>query len=111
MGLHDRIKSTNGNGNGNGSGHEPHAALAAVHHHGPDETPTLDPYADLKTRIHHACIAKLGPQLFASEATGDLTDNDDLQREGKADQAGASIKEKVNKVADAVKDKVDDLKK
>ena len=24
-----------------------------------------DPYAELKTRIHHACIAKLGPQLFA----------------------------------------------
>ena len=47
----------------------------------------------------------------AKEAAGDLTGNDDLQREGKADQAGASIKEKVNKVADAVKDKVDDLKK
>ena len=47
----------------------------------------------------------------AKEAAGDLTDNDDLKREGKADQAGASVKEKVNKVADAVKDKVDDLKK
>jgi uncharacterized protein YjbJ (UPF0337 family) len=47
----------------------------------------------------------------AKEAAGDLTGNDDLQREGKADQAGASIKDKVNKVADAVKDKVDDLKK
>ena len=47
----------------------------------------------------------------AKEAAGDLTGNDDLQREGKADQAGASLKDKVNKVADAVKDKVDDLKK
>jgi uncharacterized protein YjbJ (UPF0337 family) len=47
----------------------------------------------------------------AKEAAGDLTGNDDLEREGKADQAGASIKDKVNKVADAVKDKVDDLKK
>jgi uncharacterized protein YjbJ (UPF0337 family) len=47
----------------------------------------------------------------AKEAAGDLTGNDDLQREGKADQAGASVKDKVNKVADAVKDKVDDLKK
>ena len=47
----------------------------------------------------------------AKEAAGDLTGNDDLQREGKADQAGASIKDKVNKVADAVKNKVDDLKK
>jgi uncharacterized protein YjbJ (UPF0337 family) len=47
----------------------------------------------------------------AKEAAGDLTGNDDLEREGKADQAGASVKEKVNKVADKVKDKVDDLKK
>ncbi len=78
MGLHDRIKGSNGNGNGNGHGpgHEPHAALAsvAVHGNGPTETGTLDPYAELKTRVHHACIAKLGPQLFSSEATGDLTD-------------------------------------
>jgi uncharacterized protein YjbJ (UPF0337 family) len=47
----------------------------------------------------------------AKEAAGDLTGNDDLEREGKADQAGASVKEKVNKVADKVKGKVDDLKK
>ena len=47
----------------------------------------------------------------AKEAAGDLTGNKDLQNEGKADQAGASVKDKVNKVADAVKDKVDDLKK
>jgi len=47
----------------------------------------------------------------AKEAAGDLTGNEDLEREGKADQAGASVKDKVNKVADAVKDKVDDLKK
>ena len=47
----------------------------------------------------------------AKEAAGDLTGNDDLQREGKADRAGASVKDKVNKVADAVKGKIDDLKK
>ncbi len=47
----------------------------------------------------------------AKEAAGDLTGKEDLQREGKADQAGASIKKKVNKVADAVKGKIDDLKK
>jgi uncharacterized protein YjbJ (UPF0337 family) len=47
----------------------------------------------------------------AKEAAGDLTGKDDLQREGKADQAGASIKDKVNKVANAVKDQVDKLKK
>ena len=33
-----------------------------------------DPYAELKTRIHHACIAKLGPELFSSETTEDLSE-------------------------------------
>jgi len=34
-----------------------------------------DPYAELKTRIHHACIARLGPELFAAENTsGDIAD-------------------------------------
>jgi pilus assembly protein CpaF len=27
----------------------------------------VDPYADLKARIHHACIAKLGPELFRQD--------------------------------------------
>jgi pilus assembly protein CpaF len=33
----------------------------------------VDPYADLKTRIHRACIAKLGSQLLTPES-GDLTE-------------------------------------
>src|SRR6266849_2825673 len=33
-----------------------------------------DPYAELKTRIHHACIARLGPELFAAEASGDIAE-------------------------------------
>jgi len=75
MGLHDRIKGgTNGNGNGNGNGGEPHVSLASVAPQAPD-TPHLDPYAELKTRIHHACIAKLGPQLFGSDSTSDLSDS------------------------------------
>jgi uncharacterized protein YjbJ (UPF0337 family) len=41
----------------------------------------------------------------AKEAAGDLTDDEGLQREGKVDQAGAKIKDKV----DDVKDKVGDL--
>ena len=45
----------------------------------------------------------------AKEAVGDLTDNDDLKREGKMDQAGATVKEKVGDAFDVVKDKVDDL--
>jgi uncharacterized protein YjbJ (UPF0337 family) len=42
------------------------------------------------------------------EAAGDLTDDDDLKREGKMDRAGATVKEKTNDAVDAVKEKVDD---
>ena len=44
------------------------------------------------------------------EAAGDLTDNDDLKREGKADQAAANVKEGVEKVADKAGDAVDKVK-
>ncbi len=44
------------------------------------------------------------------EAAGDLTDNDDLKREGKADRAGGKAKDAVDKVADKAKDLVDDAK-
>ena len=42
------------------------------------------------------------------EAAGDLGDNDELKREGKADQAGADVKEKVGNAVDSVKDKLSD---
>ena len=41
------------------------------------------------------------------EAAGDVTDNDDLKRKGKVDQASAKVKEKVGGVADKVKDALD----
>jgi uncharacterized protein YjbJ (UPF0337 family) len=44
----------------------------------------------------------------AKEAVGDLTDDDDLKREGKADRAGGAVKDKANEVVDKVKDAVDD---
>src|SRR5260221_1680361 len=68
MGLHDRL-SRQGDGTatlavvGNGS---------AAH-----QAPMVfadDPYADLKSRIHHQCIAKLGPELFKQDGSSDLTD-------------------------------------
>ena len=46
---------------------EPPAAQAAA-----PPPVRIDPHAELKTRIHRACIAKLGPQLFASDTTEDL---------------------------------------
>jgi uncharacterized protein YjbJ (UPF0337 family) len=42
----------------------------------------------------------------AKEAAGDLTNDDELKREGKIDQATSKVKEKVGDVADAVKDVV-----
>jgi uncharacterized protein YjbJ (UPF0337 family) len=41
----------------------------------------------------------------AKEAAGDLTDDKDLKREGKADQAGDKVKDAV----DGAKDKVTDV--
>ena len=46
----------------------------------------------------------------AKEAVGDLTDDKDLKREGKADQAAGAIKDKVGKAKDWVEDKIDDVK-
>jgi uncharacterized protein YjbJ (UPF0337 family) len=44
------------------------------------------------------------------EAAGALTDDDDLKREGQADQAAGGIKEKIGDAADWAKEKVDDVK-
>src|SRR5207253_1993914 len=74
MGLHDRIR---GGTNGAAQLAENSDALAA-HQPQTREVPAdqraSDPYAELKTRVHHACIAKLGPQLYATETTSDLTE-------------------------------------
>jgi pilus assembly protein CpaF len=52
VGLHDRLAK---------NGDTPHANGTAV------AEVIVDPYAELKARIHHACIAKLGPELFRQE--------------------------------------------
>jgi pilus assembly protein CpaF len=70
MGLHDRL-SRQGDaaaltvvGNGHGG------FVSSVER----PTPAVDPYADLKARIHHQCIAKLGPELFKSDNQEDISD-------------------------------------
>lgn len=40
------------------------------------------------------------------QAAGDLTDDDSLKREGRVDRFVSDVKEKVDDVADKVKDKV-----
>jgi uncharacterized protein YjbJ (UPF0337 family) len=46
----------------------------------------------------------------AKEAAGDLTNNDDLKNEGKADRAGAKVKDVIDKAEEKAKDLVDDVK-
>jgi uncharacterized protein YjbJ (UPF0337 family) len=46
----------------------------------------------------------------AKEAAGDLTDDRDLKREGKADKMAGKAKQKVEDAKDWVEDKIDDLK-
>jgi pilus assembly protein CpaF len=72
MGLHDRLHRQNGTGNGQAvdaldllAGQQPEKPLDR----------RSDPYAELKTRIHHACIAKLGPQLFSAGKTEGTADD------------------------------------
>src|SRR5437868_1190493 len=59
MGLHDRLAR-----NGDAQSAADAAAAELTH----------DPYADLKARVHHACIAKLGPELFKQDES-ELGDN------------------------------------
>jgi uncharacterized protein YjbJ (UPF0337 family) len=46
----------------------------------------------------------------AKEAVGDLTDNDDLRREGQADRAGGKAKDVVDRLGDKAKGVVGDIK-
>ena len=67
MGLHDRISRQGDTG----------APLTVVTNGQALATaPVLlaDPYADLKARIHHQCIAKLGPELFKQDGSEDLAE-------------------------------------
>src|SRR5215210_6319686 len=72
MGLHDRLNTKDGAVpdippvTSQSAQTPPHIRVA--------EKAPSDPYAELKTRIHHACIAKLGPELFKREASEDITE-------------------------------------
>jgi pilus assembly protein CpaF len=68
MGLQDRLTRQ-------GDGGDNVVALTSngVHKATPTTTLIVDPYADLKARIHHQCIAKLGPELYKQDSD-DLAD-------------------------------------
>lgn len=46
----------------------------------------------------------------AKEAVGDLTDDEELKREGKADQAGGKVKGVIGNIADKADDLVEKVK-
>jgi pilus assembly protein CpaF len=71
MGLHDRLKGGSDNGAGLDESLAPRADASTSQQ---TERTAVDPYAELKTRVHHACIAKLGPELFTAETTSDLSE-------------------------------------
>src|SRR5215212_3710623 len=70
MGLHDRLKTSNGASAATAEAHLSGSPVQEV----TQDANAQDPYAELKTRIHHACIATLGAELFKREATGDLNE-------------------------------------
>jgi pilus assembly protein CpaF len=65
VGLHDRLSRT-----GTATAVDLH--LARVDEEEP--TQAHDPYAELKTRVHHEVIATLGAELFKQEANEDLSE-------------------------------------
>jgi pilus assembly protein CpaF len=64
MGLHDRIATQKGLT----GGPEPGSALEDA------EPRHVDPYAELKTNIHNACIKQLGVELLKREGDEDLSE-------------------------------------
>jgi pilus assembly protein CpaF len=70
MGLSERLKS---NGNGATATVEL-AGQTTLGEQVAEHRAVADPYAELKTQIHHACIAKLGPQLFTTQTDEDLSE-------------------------------------
>src|ERR687898_29398 len=74
MSLHDRLKGSNGHGAAESLDEAPivraeeRSRIELAHER------VADPYAELKTRVHHACIAKLGPELFSAQTNEDLSE-------------------------------------
>src|SRR6267142_4297727 len=61
MGLQDRLTRQ-------GDGGTVVALTSGGGRPAPVESVSIDPYAELKARIHHQCIAKLGPELYKQDS-------------------------------------------
>jgi pilus assembly protein CpaF len=68
VGLHDRLARQSQ------PDPETPASLAAAPAPVRDGGAAGDPYAELKTKIHHSCIASLGPELFKQETDEELSE-------------------------------------
>jgi len=73
MGLHDRLNRPDSNGAATADDSNAPTAVAAPRRRAPAPG-VVDPYAELKTRVHHAVIATVGVELFKQEMTEDLHD-------------------------------------
>ncbi|MDF2751428.1 MAG: pilus assembly protein CpaF [Gaiellaceae bacterium] len=78
MGLHDRLSKQNGNGVASATAERPAALAGPVTSAAGQQVSAApggtDPYAELKSGVHHAVIAKLGPELFKRETAEDLSE-------------------------------------
>ena len=74
MGLHDRLRGSNGSSALEDFDETSVARVEGTSGRESAGDRPADPYAELKTRVHHACIAKLGPELFGARTSGDLSE-------------------------------------
>jgi pilus assembly protein CpaF len=74
MSLHDRLRGSNGSGAPEGLDEAPVVRAEERSRLEAGQERSVDPYAELKTRVHHACIAKLGPELFSARTNEDLSE-------------------------------------
>ena len=69
MGLQDRLNRPATNGSSAVEDADVAPGAPAPRERAPRAAGAVDPYAELKTRIHHAVIATVGVELFKQELT------------------------------------------
>ena len=67
----------------------------------------------MSTNYHQGVVMGAMDELKgrAKSAVGELTDNDDLKDEGKADKASGKVKDAIDTVSDKAKDVADAVRK